>query len=125
MEFPVSIKDIGVFETNNNISINMLAVEGRDIYIHRKSNYKSGREINLLMISEGPASGDRIRHYTAIKSLSRLLFSRNTKHKCKQHFCINCLQGFTFESSRMNITLTASITKWLEWRCQKRIYSRV
>ena len=42
-------------------------------------------------------SQDGINHYTAIKSLSRLL---NTKHKCKQHFCMNCLQGFTQESSR-------------------------
>ena len=36
LEFPVSIKDIGKFETRNNISVNVLAIEGRDIYIHRK-----------------------------------------------------------------------------------------
>ena len=36
LELPVSIKDIGKFETRNNISVNILAVEGRDIYIHRK-----------------------------------------------------------------------------------------
>ena len=36
LEFPVSIKDIGKFETRNNISVNVLAVEGRDIYSHRK-----------------------------------------------------------------------------------------
>ena len=29
LEFPVSIKDIGKFETNNNVSVNVLAVEGR------------------------------------------------------------------------------------------------
>ena len=39
-------------------------------------------------------------HYTVIKSLSRLLTSRNTKHKCEQYFCNNCLQGFTQELSR-------------------------
>ena len=71
-----------------------MAVEGRDIYIHRKGR-RMGREINLLMVSE-----DGINHYTAIKSLSRLLKSSNTKHKCKQHFCMNCLQGFMQESSR-------------------------
>ena len=54
-----------------------------------------GRQINLLMVSE-----DGINHYTAIKSLSRLLKSSNTKHKCKQHFCMNFLQGFMQESSR-------------------------
>ena len=84
-----------MFETKNNISVNVLAVEGRDIYIHRKTNYRSDREINLLMISE-----DGIRHYTAIKSLSRLLRSSNTKHKCKQYFCTNCLQSFTLGSSK-------------------------
>ena len=39
LEFPVSIKDIREFEINNNISVNVLAIEGRDIYIHRKTNY--------------------------------------------------------------------------------------
>ena len=72
-----------------------MAVEGRDIYIHRKGR-RVGREINLLMVSE-----DGIQHYTAIKSLSRLLSSKNFNiNKCKQHFCMNCLQGFMQESSR-------------------------
>ena len=95
LEFPVSIKDIGKFEMRNNISVNVLAVEGRYIYIQSKGLGMMGRKINLLMVSE-----DEINHYTAIKSLSRLLKSSNTKHKCKQHFCMNCLQGFTQESSR-------------------------
>ena len=94
LEFPVSIKGIGKFETRNNISVNVLAVEGRDIYIQRKGR-RMGREINLFMVSE-----DGIRHYTAIKSLSRLLSSKNSNTKRKQHFCMNCLQGFTQESSR-------------------------
>ena len=47
------------------------------------------------MISE-----DGTNHYTVIKSLSRLLRSSNTKHKCKQYFCTNCLQGFSLEASR-------------------------
>ena len=94
LEFRVSIKDIGKFETRNNISVNVLAVEGRDIYIHRKGR-RVGREINLLMVSK-----DGIWQYTAIKSLSRLLSSKNSNTKHKQHFCMNCLQGFTQESSR-------------------------
>ena len=94
LEFPVSIKDIGKFETRNNISVNVLAVEGRDIYIHRKDG-RMGLEMNLLMVSE-----DGILHYTAIKSLSRLLSSKNSNTKRKQHFCMNCLQGFTQELSR-------------------------
>ena len=94
LEFPVSIKDIGKFENRNNISVNVLAIEGRDIYINRKGQ-RVGREINLLMVSE-----DGTRHYTAIKSLSRLLSSKNSNTKRKQHFCMNCSQGFMQESSR-------------------------
>ena len=94
LEFPVSIKDIGKFETRNNISVSVLAVEGRDIYIHRKGR-RMGQKTNLLMVSE-----DGIRHYTVINSLSRLLSSKNSNTKRKQHFCMNCLQGFTQELSR-------------------------
>ena len=36
----------------------------------------------------------------AIKSLSRLLSSQNTKHKGKEYVCMNCLQGFNKDSSR-------------------------
>ena len=84
LEFPVSNKDIKKFETRNNISVNVLNVEGRDIYIHRKGG-RIGREINLLIVSE-----NGIWHYTAIKSLSRLLSSKNSNTKHKQHFCMNC-----------------------------------
>ena len=90
LEFPVSIEDIGKFETRNNISVNILAVKGRYIYIHRKGRRmgpqgprsrsdRMGLEINLLMVSE-----DGIRHYTAIKSLSRFLSSKNSNTKHKQ-----------------------------------------
>ena len=40
------------------------------------------------------------KHYVAIKSISRLLSSKNTNHKGKEYFCNNCLQGFKEENSR-------------------------
>ena len=83
--FPVSFKDISEFEFRNQISINLLATEGKEIYICRTGgNYK--RVINLMIISESNR-----KHYVAIKSLSRLLSSKNTKHKGKEYFCKNCL----------------------------------
>ena len=96
LKFPVSIKDINNFEMNNDISVNVLSVEDKDVYICRKGRM-GPREINLnlMLISE-----DDRRHYAAIKSLSRLLTSRNSKHHGKQYFCTNCLQGFTLELSR-------------------------
>ena len=107
LEFPVSIKDTGKFEIKNNASVSVLGLEGKDIYILKRGGKgnrgpqgsrgrcTTHREISLLMISK-----NGINHYTAIKSLSRLLRSSNTKHKCKQYFCNNCLQGFMLESSR-------------------------
>ena len=47
LRFPVSIKDIYVFQTNNNISVNMLAAERRDIYIHRKVE---GRKLIIMKL---------------------------------------------------------------------------
>ena len=48
-----------------------------------------------MLISEGDKW-----YYTTIKSLSRLLASKNSKHAHKQYFYNNCLQGFTLELSR-------------------------
>ena len=80
MEFPVSVKDIKKFEYRNHISINLLAIEDKQIYICRKGdNYE--RVTNVMIITEN----DR-KHYVAIKSLSRLLSSQNTKHKGKEYF---------------------------------------
>ena len=92
--FPVSIEDIKKFEFRNQISINLLAIEGKRIYTCRKGgNYE--RIINLM-----PITGNNRKHYVAIKSLSRLLSRQNTRHKGKKNFCMNCLQGFNEESSR-------------------------
>ena len=38
LEFPVSVKQIGKFEAKNNISVNELRLEGKDICILRNSN---------------------------------------------------------------------------------------
>ena len=83
--FPVSFKDISKFKFRNQISINLLATEGKEIYICRKGgNYE--RAINLMIISESNR-----KHYVAIKSLSRLLSSKNINHRGKEYFCMRLL----------------------------------
>ena len=42
------------------------------------------------------------KHYVAVKSISRLLSSMNSKHEKAQHFCMNCLNGFKTQESRDN-----------------------
>ena len=84
VKFPFPVKDIKGVEIQNRISINLLAIKDRDIYICRKGgNYE--RAINLMITDN---------HYVAIKSLSRFLSSKNSKHMGKEYFCMNCLQGF-------------------------------
>ena len=92
--FPVSLRKIKKFESRNQISINVLTVEGKQIYICRKGG-DYDRIANLMLITEGNR-----KHYVAIKSLSRLLSSKNNKHNGAQYFCTNCLQGYSNESSR-------------------------
>ena len=96
ISFPVSISDIKRFESGNEISINVLALEGKKIYICRKGR-EYNRVTNLMLITDGEK-----KQYVAIKSVERLLSMQNSKHKESQHFCTNCLQGYSEESSRDN-----------------------
>ena len=92
--FPVLFRTIKRSESQNKISINVLAVENRQIYICRKGgDYEC--IANLMLITE-----NNHKHYMAIKFLNRLLSKQNSKHKKAQHFCMNCLQGFREERSR-------------------------
>ena len=102
VKFPASLRDIKRFESRNQITINVLALEGKKVYICRKGKEYArsageahNRVANLMLITDGNR-----KHYVAIKSLRRLLSSQNSKHKEPQHFCTNCLQGFATEISR-------------------------
>ena len=93
LELPVDINIINEFEKNNDIAVNVSGIKGQRIYTCRNSKHCDRKNVvNLLLIDDGEK-----RHYTAINSLSRLLGSSNSKHKRKQHFCLNCLQGFNLE----------------------------
>ena len=94
MKFPASFRDIKRFESRNEITINILAFERKQVYICRKGK-EYDRVANLMLITE-----HNNKHYIAIKSLERLLSMQNSKHKESQHFCINCLQGFAERKSR-------------------------
>ena len=74
----------------------MLGLDEKDIYILRRCNYRPGQKVAILLL----ITDEENKHYTVVKSLGRLLTSSNSKHKCKQHFCLNCLQGFSYEESR-------------------------
>ena len=94
VKFPASFRDIKRFESRNEITINILALEGKQVYICRKGR-EYNQVANLMLITD-----HNNKHYVAIKSLKRLLSMQNSKHRESQHFCINCLQGFAEKKSR-------------------------
>ena len=65
--------------------------KNQNTYTARRSELKvkCKNQVNLLMIVDGEK-----RHYTAIKSISRLLKSLIGSQKGAYHFCMNCLNGF-------------------------------
>ena len=96
-EFPVSFRDINKFERNNEIGVNIQAVENKKIYICRKGR-DYNRIVNLMLITD--VENPNKKHYVAVKSLSRLLSKQTSKRKEAQHFCTNCLNGFESEIIR-------------------------
>ena len=96
IRYPVSTKDISKFETRNRIGVNVLALNDRTPYICRKGG-DYDRIVNLMILEDGDK-----KHYVAIKSLKRLLSKMNSKYNPTQHFCNNCLQGFSDVTFRDN-----------------------
>ena len=95
LKFLIALDKIKVFEQNNNVSVNVLTIgEGNKmLYILRKAKFDNQRRTaNLLLID-----GEGKKHYSAIKNLSQLLGSSNSSDGRPQHFCLNCLQGFSNE----------------------------
>ena len=89
IEFPVSIKDIPKIEKMNNLSINVFGYEVNSAFPIFISENQTGNSLNLLLISK-----DEKRHYVYIKDFNRFMYNK-TKHNCKKHFCIHCLQCFS------------------------------
>ena len=94
IKFQASIRDIKRFESRNEITINILALEDKKVYISGKGK-EYDRVANLMLITD-----HNKKHYFAIKSLKRLLSRQNIKHKESQHFYTNCLQGSAEQKSR-------------------------
>ena len=95
INFPVSIKDIPKIEKMNNIAINVFGYENKTTFPAFLSASQTENPLNLLLISnEGSSERGVKRHYTYIKDFNRFMYKK-TKHHCKKHFCISCLQCFS------------------------------
>ena len=89
LKFPVGLKAIKIFETNNpSISINVFGFED-EVYPLKISKEKKINNIDLLLISDGEKQ-----HYCVIKDLSKFIRSSLTKHSDAVEICRSCLNHF-------------------------------
>ena len=99
INFPVSTRDIKRFKSRNEISVSVLALDGKTPYICRKGgNYT--RVVNFMVIEDGEK-----RHYVAIKSLGRLLSKIISTIHLNTFVTIACkdFQNNALEMSTMHI----------------------
>ena len=100
--FPVKIKDIPVWEKNNETKVNVFGYDNDSgkLYAIKISDQhtsvvvneeKNKKFVNLYLHDDN--------HYCAIKNLGRLVSSQMNKHQHKKHFCLNCMNGFGSEKT--------------------------
>ena len=91
IEFPVTVKQINKIEKQNNIRINLFGYEEKQKFPIYISQEKFQDHMELLLINK-----DKKNHYVLVKNFNKFMFDQ-TKHNCKKHFCMYCLQCFSRE----------------------------
>ena len=105
IEFPVSQKHYNKVEKQNSIRINVFGYgNGQPFPIHiSKETFED--QMNLLLITK-----DEKKHYVLIKDFNAFMYNQS-KHKERKHFCMYCLQCFSFErilANHVNNCLTVN-----------------
>ena len=89
IEFPISKKDYNKIEKKNGIRVNDFGYENKQPFPIHISKEDFEMELNLLLLES-----DGNKHYVLIKDFNSFMF-KQTKHKSKKNFCMNCLQCFS------------------------------
>ena len=87
IQYPVDIKDIGEFEHQNNVSVNVYAHEDKKIF---PTSTVARHHLNLLYITTSEKF-----HYVLVQDLSKLVSSQFNNNKHKRYFCQYCLHSRT------------------------------
>ena len=91
IDYPVSLKDLNKFEKQNpTIFITVLGYEGKSFYPLRNSVFMD-RDYNIILLL---IEKNKVKHYSLVKNLSRLLSSQASNHDGKHYFCLRCLNPF-------------------------------
>ena len=98
IKYPIDIKDIGKFEHQNNISVNVYGYEDKKVFPLCITTMTAARHhVNLLYII-----ADETSHYVLVKGLSRLVLKQCNNDNNKIYFCQFCLHGCTSEEVLKN-----------------------
>jgi hypothetical protein len=89
--FPLQLHQVARFEKQNGLRINVLAIDGKRIFIAYASEQSQKLPlVELLQLSN--VQGDT--HYVLIRSMSRLLSTQISDNKRPKFFCNRCLNPF-------------------------------
>ena len=99
IEFPTPLKQIKIFERDNNVSINVYGVENnKTIFPLKVCDNEKSEHFDLLLLNEN----DKY-HYCYIKNFNKLIQKQLTKNCKKIEFCKRCLAYFSVQSKKLNI----------------------
>ena len=95
IEFPVKVKDIHIWEKDNENKIN-INVFGYDEDTKKVYTIRMSDDYTNITLDEGETQNDKFinlflhddNHFCVVKNLSRLVYSQYNKHKAKSHFCL-------------------------------------
>ena len=89
ISFPISWRGIDRFERQNDISVNVLGFDGKEIVTLRKTREKKENHVILFKLKNGENE-----HFTLVNNLKRLWFGQDSKNKNQRQVCDGCLNSF-------------------------------
>ena len=89
ISFPVSWRGIDRFERQNDISVNVLGLDGKEIVTLRKTKEKKENHVILFKLKQGENE-----HFALVNNVNRLWFGQDSKNKNQRHVCDGCLNSF-------------------------------
>ncbi len=104
--FPTKVKDIPIWEKNNenkiNINVYGFDEDSKKVYVIKMSDNFTSTVLEDESHEHDPTTQTKFinlflhddNHFCVVKNLSRLVSSQISKKKNKKHFCLSCMNGF-------------------------------
>ena len=89
ISFPISWRGIDRFERQNDISVNVLGLDGKEIVTLRKTREKKENHVILFKLKQGEN-----KHFALVNNINRLWFGQDSKNRNQRQVCEGCLNSF-------------------------------